>query len=112
MALRLESKRGFPQGASGVGGQQSLTSAGNRHHPRRDRLGNALDFQRFRAARNVLRAVGPQNDGADMQTGARSQGRIEVAERAVIRHRVRGRIRDGVEQQKHAVGLVDLPPSP
>ena len=57
-------------------------------------------------------AVLAQRDGADMQAGARLERRNELVQRLLVRQRIADRVGSRVEQQQHAVGLVDLAPAP
>jgi len=93
-------------------GEQDLPAQRDRHHAARDHLRDALDLERLRAARDVVRSVRAQPDRADVQPGARRQRRLERTQRALTGQRVADGVVGGVEEQQHAVGLVDLAPAP
>ena len=92
--------------------EQRLAAAGERHHPRRDRLGQALDLERLGAAGDVVGGVLAQDHRPDVQADARHQRHRQRRQRAVVLHRVADRVGAVVEQQQHAVGLVDLAAAP
>ena len=104
---------GLAEGFARLGREQGLPAARERHHARGGGLGQAVDLQRLGAARHVLGAVLAQDDRPDVQTGARLQRHRQRGERAVVapaRSCTASAAR--VEQQQHAVGLVDLAPAP
>ena len=97
---------------AGGGRQQRLAPARKGHHPGRDRLGQAFDLERLRAARDVVGRVLSQDHRSDVQAGARRDRSRQRRQGSVVRHRVADRVCAVVEQQQHAVGLVDLAPVP
>ena len=96
----------------GIGRQEDLSAQGRRHDARGGRLGHTLDLDRLGAERDVGGAVLAQRDRADVQSGARLERRNEPLQCPLIGQCIAHRVRSRVEQQQHAIGLVDLAPMP
>jgi hypothetical protein len=109
---RLDALRNHAQREAGVGAQQRLPAEGDRHHPCGDRQRQAVDLDRLGAAGNVGGAVLAQRHRADMQAGTGLERQPECGQCAMVGQRVADRIGGPVEQQQHAVGLVDLAAAP
>src|SRR5882762_2195165 len=112
VTVRLDAQRDVPQGVSRVGGEKRLPPARDRHHARRQRLRRTLDLERLGAARHVRGAVLAQDHGSDMHSGTRLQRWIQRGKGVLVRHRVGNRVGGRLEQQQHAVGLVDFASAP
>ncbi len=93
-------------------GQQGLATAGECHHPGCGRLGQALDLEQFGAARHVLRAVLAQSDRPDVQARTRLQRHRQGREAMVVRQHIAHSVWSCLEEQQHAVALVDLASAP
>ncbi len=93
---------------AGGGRQQGLTAAGERHHPGGDGLGEAFDFERLRAPRDVVGSVLAQDHRPDVQADPCRQRHRQRGQCTVVFDRVGGGVGGVVEQQQHAVRLVDL----
>ncbi len=110
--VRLDLQTRLAQRLARFGGEQQLAAARERHHARRRRLGQAVDLERLGTARDIVGAVLAQDHRADMQPRARLQRHRQRRESAVVFERIAHRVGGGVEQQQHAVGLVDLAAAP
>jgi hypothetical protein len=94
---------------------QRLAAPGERHDPRRERLGDALDLDRLRAAGDVLRGVLLEDELAEVDARPRGEGharvRCETRELTVVGERVEHGVDGAREEEQEAVGLVDLAPA-
>ena len=89
-------------------GQQGLATLRQRHHTRRHRLGQAVDFQWFGTARHVFGTVFTQDDRAHVQACAGFQRHRQRCQSAVVGDGVSHGIGGFFKQQQHAVGFVDF----
>jgi hypothetical protein len=94
---------------------QNLTRQRQRHQPRRDRLGQALDIDRFGSRRDLFRAVFPQHHLADMDTDAGGElGALQLRQflqAPLVLERKPDCLHRPLEQQQKSVSLVDLAPT-
>ena len=92
--------------------QQDLAGQGKTHQPGRDGLDQPFDLNRFGALGNVVSAVVPDHDIADMDADARCKlrlfDRIELAQAALVVERKGNRLHRTAKHHHEAVGLVDL----
>ena len=112
VTVRLQLQRRLAEVVARFGGEQRLAATRQRHDACGGRLGQAVDLQRLRAARDVVGIVLAQDHRPDVQPGSRLQRHRHRRQRPVVGERVPDRLRGIVEQQQHAVGLVDLAPVP
>ena len=112
VAVRHHLQRGLAEAFQSALRQQGLPTARQHHHACGDRLRQAFDFERLGAARDVGLGVLAQDDRAHVQAGACLQRHRQTCQGAVVRHRVGDRVGGRLEQQQHAVGLVDLATAP
>ena len=112
MAMRMQLRHRSAERPAGVLRHQDLAAIGDRHHARRRGLGRTVHLERLGAAGHIGAAVLAQHDRTHMQPGARAQRWFEPRQRPLVGQRISDRVAGGVEQQQHAVGLVDFAAAP
>ena len=110
--VRLDTVRHDAQRPPGVLAEKRLATNRGRHDARHHRQPDAVDLDRLRAPRDVLQGIGPKADLAEMDARPRLDPEPSLAKRVVVRQRVSDGVAHRIEQQQHAVGLVDLPAAP
>ena len=92
--------------------KQDLPGQSQVHQARGYRLDQALDLNRLGAVGNVLAAVVPDHDVADMNANASREAGflccVELAQTALIIKREGNRLHRALEHHQETVGLVDL----
>jgi hypothetical protein len=73
---------------------------------------DAAGMHRLGAERHIGRQILAQQHRADMQAGARRQRRLQRLQRRLVGEREEDGVVGRIEQQQHAVGLVDLAAAP
>ncbi len=110
----LDPGRGAAGEVEGAAGQQRLSAAGERHEPRRDRLGQSFDLDRLGTLGDLLGRVLAQEDFADVDADARLEEHPfiggEPGQRWMVGEREGDRVDRPLEEQQESVGLVDLAP--
>src|SRR5262249_55095540 len=95
-----------------VCGQERLTPKCHSQYTCRRRQRQTENFDLLRAPSDVLCRVAPQCHGADMESGAHGKWKALHVELSLIRQRVTKGVDCTIEEQQHAVGLVDFGPTP
>jgi hypothetical protein len=109
VAVRDERVRAGFEALAGRCREQRLAAASDRHDARGDRLGNAFDLERLGAAGDVVGGVLAQDRRADMQADAGGDARRQRRQSAMVGKREGDGVAGALEEDQHAVGLVDLP---